>query len=112
MQKMSVPFLAIALLIASPVFAQSKVEPAVAVRTVPPEYPERLRAQQVTGLVVIKCTVDEQGNVVSPAVEKSTDEGFNQPALDAIRKWKFKPARQDGNPVSKTVIIPIRFAIE
>lgn len=61
------------------------------------------------GVVVVKCTVDEQGNVVEPTIEKSTHADFDQPALEALRKWKFKPARQDGNAVAKKVSIPIKF---
>lgn len=97
---------------ATPLFAESKIEPAVAVRTVAPDYPEQLKEQHVAGLVVVKCTVDAQGNVVDPQVEKSSNEGFDKSALEAIRKWKFKPAREDGTPISKKVVIPIKFVVD
>lgn len=112
MLKSSAKLLAIALAIASPLFAESKFESAVPVRTVRPEYPEQLKAENIAGVVEIRCTVDVQGNVVSPEVQKSTNEGFNKAALDAVRKWKFKPAQQDGTPVAKPVIIPIRFTVD
>ena len=64
------------------------------------------------GVVVVKCTIDEQGNVQEPLVEKSTNAGFDQAAVDAVKKWKFKPAQQDGSPVAKKVSIPIKFVAE
>jgi protein TonB len=104
--------LALILALAAPAFAQSKIDPPVPVRTVAPDYPEDLRRDGTMGMVVIKCTIDVQGNVIDPEVEKSTNAGFDKAAVDAVKKWKFKPARQDGNPIAKKVSIPIKFTNE
>lgn len=93
-------------------FAQSKLEPPVPVRMVKPDVPEHLRKTGAVGIVVVKCTVDEQGNVIDPEVQKSTNPDLDQSAVDAVKKWKFKPAKQDGNPVAKKVSIPIKFVAE
>jgi protein TonB len=87
-------------------------ENPVPVRTVAPEYPRELKAQNVSGLVMVKCTIDEQGNVGEVAVVKSSNEKFDQFATDALKKWKFKPARQDGTPISVQVTIPIKFVVD
>lgn len=87
-------------------------ENPVPVRTVAPEYPHELKANGVSGLVMVKCTIDEQGNVGDTTVVKSSNAQFDRFAVEAIRKWKFKPARQDGNPVSVQVTIPIKFVAE
>ena len=92
-------------------FAQTK-EPPVPVRTVAPDYPSELRRDGVSGLVMVKCTIDEQGNVIEPSIEKSSNTAFDKPALDALKKWKFKPAKQDGAPVATKVSIPIKFVFE
>jgi periplasmic protein TonB len=112
MLKSSARILTIAFAIASTVVAQTKIDPPVAVRQVAPEYPEQLKDQHVMGLVVVKCTVDTQGNVIDPQIEKSSNEGFDQSALTAIKKWKFKPAQKDGAPVALKVSIPIKFVAE
>lgn len=96
----------------SPAFAQTKPEPPVPVRTVPPDYPPDLRRDGVSGLVMVKCSIDEQGNVTETTVEKSSHEAFEKPAMDAVKKWKFKPAKQDGSPVAIKVTIPIKFVFE
>ena len=110
--KLSPRFLALAFAFITPAFAQSKVEPPVPVRTVAPDYPDQLKRDGLSGVVVVKCTIDVQGNVAEPVVEKSSNAGFEQPALEAIKKWKFKPAKEDGNPVAKRVSIPIKFVME
>lgn len=96
----------------SAAFAQSKVEPPVPVRTVPPEYPTELRRDGVSGVVTLKCQIDEKGDVTGAEVEKSTNSAFEASAIAAVRKWKFKPAKQDGAPVSIRVSIPIKFVSE
>lgn len=96
----------------STVRAAAGRENPVPVRTVAPEYPQNLKAQNVSGLVMIKCTIDEQGNVGETSVVKSSNEQFDRFATDAIKKWKFKPARQDGNPISVQVTIPIKFVVD
>jgi protein TonB len=92
--------------------AQTKAEPPVPVRTIAPEYPHEMRRDGVSGIVTVRCTVDEKGDVVDPVVEKSTNREFEEPALSALKKWKFKPARQDGNPVAIKVSIPVKFSVE
>jgi protein TonB len=101
--------LALAFALITPAFAQSKIDPPVPVRTVAPEYPVELKRDGVMGVVVVTCTVDEQGNVIDPAIEKSSNNGFDKPAIEAVKKWKFKPASQNGSPVAKKVSIPIKF---
>ena len=102
----------VGLLVGSPLFAQTKTEPPVPVRTVAPDYPVQLKRDGVTGVVMVKCTIDEKGNVTETTVEKSSNDAFDEPAVAALKKWKFKPAKQDGNPVAIKVSIPIKFVYE
>lgn len=95
----------------APAFAETK-EPPVPVRTVAPDYPPELRRDGISGLVMVKCTIDEQGNVLDPQIEKSSNGAFEKPAVEALKKWKFKPAKQDGTPVAIKVSIPIKFVFE
>lgn len=96
----------------APALAEGDIEPAVPVRTAPPEYPEELRAKAVEGVVVVAFTVDEKGNVADPQVEKCTRSEFEKPAVEAVKKWKFKPARQNGTPIARRVSVPIHFAVQ
>lgn len=48
----------------------------------------------------IGFTVDDQGNVLSPHVEKSSNEDWAKDALSALSNWKFTPGQKDGMPVA------------
>lgn len=87
-------------------------EPPMPLRTSAPSYPSQLKRDGVTGMVAVSIMVDEQGNVQEAKVEKSSNPGFDQAALEAVTKWKFKPAKKAGAPVSVKVVIPVKFAIE
>lgn len=87
-------------------------ENPVPVRTVAPDYPREMKANGISGLVMVKCTIDEQGNVADTNIVKSSNAEFDRFATDALKKWKFKPARQDGTPVAMQVTIPIKFVAE
>jgi periplasmic protein TonB len=112
MKSRLVSFLLLTTVLITPAQAQSKTEPPVPVRTVAPEYPSELRREGVSGLVMVKCSIDEKGDVTETLVEKSSNAAFEKPAVAAVKKWKFKPAKQDGNPVAIKVSIPIKFVFE
>ena len=90
--------------------ARAVTEAPVPVRTSAPEYPYELKREGISGVVTVVFSVDEKGNVVNPAVQKSSNKGFEQAALNAISKWKFKPALQDGTPVKSKLAIPLQFS--
>lgn len=89
-----------------------ELEPPVPVRTVAPDYPEEMRRNGRSGVVTVNCLVDEKGNVQEPRVERSSDSAFSQPALDAIKKWRFKPAKKDGSAIALRINIPIQFSTD
>jgi periplasmic protein TonB len=82
------------------------------IRTPPPVYPEVLRADNVAGTVVLSVAIDEKGEVTECTVTNSTDKRFETAAVDAVRKWRFSPAKKDNSPVACRVTLPIRFAAE
>lgn len=87
-------------------------EKPVPVKTPPPRYPETLKRDGVSGICAVSIIIDEEGNVVKGTVAKSTNPEFEKPALDAVERWKFKPAKKDGNAVKVKVTVPLRFSVE
>jgi protein TonB len=98
-------------LVAMTARADDSIEPPVPVRTVAPKYPESMRRDGSSGVVTVSCTIDEKGNVQEPKVEKASNTVFAEPALEALRKWKFKPATKGGTAVAIHVSFPIQFSI-
>lgn len=91
---------------------RAALEPPVPVRIVNPVFPIEMRRQHISGLVLVNCHIDERGEVHDPRVIKASNDAFAEPALNALRKWKFKPAQKDGTNVPIDVTIPVRFTIE
>lgn len=81
-------------------------------RQVAPFYPPALKNQGIEGRVLIRFSIDKQGNVVDATVRKSDHRAFEAPAVDAVRKWKFEPGMKNGEPVPFTMIAPIAFSLD
>ncbi len=81
-------------------------------KTPPPKYPNSLKKDGVSGVVAVSVVIDETGSVTSAEVTKSSHADFETPAVDAVKKWKFKPGKKDGTPVKVKVTVPIRFSYE
>lgn len=75
----------------------------------PPVYPSEMRGKSVEGAVSVFFVVDPSGKVTSPRVEKSSNQAFERPALDAVKQWKFEPAVKAGQRVACKMRVSIRF---
>lgn len=63
-------------------------------------YPSRALQRGIEGFVELSFTVDRFGSVVDPIVINAVPEGiFERSALQAIAKWKYSPAMNNGEPV-------------
>jgi protein TonB len=78
----------------------------------PPVYPAELRQRKIQGTVYVTFVVDRDGRVLDPTVETSPHEGFQAPALQAVRRWRFEPAVLRGEKVRSKMRIPIRFSLD
>lgn len=99
-------------LVAAPTFAAGDVvtqfdKPPTPLRTPPPEFPESKKGSE--GIVSLLVIVNADGTVAEASVAKSSDAAFEAPSLEAIAKWKFKPAEVNGQPVRCKITVPIRF---
>jgi len=82
------------------------------VKTPPPDYPSNLKKTGVSGVVALRVEIDETGAVVGCVVTKSSNVEFEQPAVDAVKNWKFTPAQKAGNPVKARFVMPIKFSVD
>lgn len=98
--------------VAGGILRAADLEPPVPVRTVAPDYPAEMKASGTSGIVVLTCEIDEKGAVTDTKVAKTTNEAFNQAAIAAVGKWKFRPAQKDGKPVATHISLPIKFTNE
>jgi TonB family protein len=79
---------------------------------VEPVYTEIARKARIEGIVIIEAIIDRQGNVTDVRVLKPLPMGLDQAALDAVRKWKFKPGTLNGQPVPVIYNLTVNFRLQ
>ncbi|MEC9318496.1 MAG: energy transducer TonB, partial [Pseudomonadota bacterium] len=63
-------------------------------------YPRRALQRGIEGYVVVEFTVTKQGSVKNPVVVEAEPQGiFEDSAMEAVLKFKYKPRVIDGEPV-------------
>lgn len=76
------------------------------------EFSDEARRAKYQGVVVITLIVDAQGNPQNPRVVRPLGMGLDEKALEAVRKYKFKPALKDGKtPVPVQMSIEVNFRL-
>jgi TonB family protein len=83
-----------------------------AVRPPTPAYspdPDLPRRETPKHPVDIELLVQADGKVSDLKVVRSIDEAFDQAALKAVRKWRFKPATCDGVPMTTHIYVSVAF---
>jgi protein TonB len=77
-----------------------------------PAYPDNARRHGVQGKVMLEVNVSPLGSASNVSVAHSS--GFAQldeAALDAVRRWKFVPAKVGSEVVEAKVIVPVEFKL-
>jgi protein TonB len=74
-----------------------------------PVYPFEMRRSGLKGEVVVGFIVDSNGDVRDPYIVKSSNPGFEDAAIQAVLKWKFRPGRKGGAAVNTRVAQPLTF---
>ncbi len=80
-----------------------------AVYQAPPEYPDELVRQGISGKVTLVFVVDKSGRVKNIDIDETTDSRFNQAAIDALKKWRFEPGTKGGDPATFKLRQPMLF---
>ena len=79
-------------------------------KKVEPFYPHSARRRGISGRVVIKCLVTEDGLPTRISIIESTPSGiFEDSVIDAVRKWRFTPGTYQGRAVATWIMAPFRF---
>jgi TonB family protein len=84
----------------------------VVLNDVQAEFSDEARRAKYQGVCIVSIIVDTQGNPQNPRVVRTLGMGLDEKALEAVRKYKFKPAMKDGKtPVPVMVNIEINFRL-
>jgi len=81
------------------------------VSRVQPEYPADARDQRIEGAVVLKVSLDKEGNVANIQVVKGHPL-LAPAAIEAVKQWKYKPFLLDGVPLEVESQVTVNFTLE
>jgi len=77
-----------------------------------PIYPAELKRAKVDGEVVVEFVIRPDGTTERIRIRSSSNVGFEENTIRAVRKWRFKPGERDGKPVKSRVFLRIPFSVK
>jgi protein TonB len=76
-----------------------------------PEYSEEARKSKFQGTVVLWLVVGPDGRSHDIRIVRSLGMGLDEKAIEAVRTWRFEPARKDGHPVAVQINVEVSFRL-
>ena len=88
------------------------VSAPVPLNSVEAEFSDEARRAKYQGVCLISLIVDAQGNPQNPRVVRALGMGLDEKALEAVKKYKFKPAMKEGRtPVPVMITVEVNFRL-
>lgn len=79
----------------------------------PPRYPDSARRQGIEGETLLRFQVQASGRVTSVSVAQSAGHvELDRAAIEAVKTWRFEPARRGREAVAVWVTLPVRFRLQ
>ena len=79
------------------------------IRRITPVYPEKCKKDKIEGTVILEIKIDAEGNVVDARILKSIHPELDKAAMEAIKKWKYRPVLKDDKPAPVVFAVAINF---
>jgi len=83
--------------------------PRVTHQVTPVNKPDDDRGFRISGTVLVGLVVSSSGEPKDVHVAKSLDKEIDQSAVDAVKQWRFDPAKKGNQPVAVRITVEIRF---
>jgi TonB family protein len=90
----------------------SKLAPPRVLQRVDAVYPAEAQREGRSGTVLLDLELDAEGTITSIAVKESAGHGFDEAAIEALRRFRFAPATLDGKPVPARVTYSYKFVLK
>jgi protein TonB len=85
----------------------------VLAKYVPPTFPNAARERGMSGWVDVQFLVKPDGLVSDVIITGAEPVGlFEQAAVDAVKKWRYKPVERDGHAVDQRARLRMKFALD
>jgi periplasmic protein TonB len=87
----------------------SGIDPPRLLREVKPDFTDEARRRGINGEVLLEIVVRRDGTVGDIRLLSGLGFGLDRRAVDAVRQWRFAPARRLGTPVDVIVEVAVEF---
>jgi TonB family protein len=87
------------------------VSAPVVIHSVEAFFTKAARQKKYSGITLLSLNVDVHGMPQNIGVIKPLDYGMTDHAIDAVRKYRFKPALKNGTPIPVKITIEINFQL-
>jgi protein TonB len=75
------------------------------------DFSDEARRNKYQGMCMITIIVDAQGYPRNPRVARTLGMGLDEKAIEAVKKYRFKPAMKDGKPVASIISVAVNFRL-
>jgi protein TonB len=87
------------------------ISPPTLLREVKPVYTDEGRRRGVEGEVLMEVVIRSDGTIGGVRILRGLGSGLDQRATEAVRQWKFSPARRFGSAVDVFVEVAVEFRL-
>jgi len=87
------------------------VSPPVLISKAEPEYSETARKARRQGTSMLYVEISPEGRATHIHVVRRLGMGLDQKAVEAVKRWHFKPGMKDGKPVTVEATIEVNFRL-
>jgi len=86
---------------------------AAYLRNPPPAYPAAARRNGEEGTVTLRVLVSAEGSPTRIELERSSGSRLlDAAAIEAVRGWRFQPARRGSQAIEDWALVPLRFRLD
>jgi len=85
------------------------VSPPRAIYSPEPEFSDLARRARFQGTELLMLAVNEDGIPDNIRVTEPLGYGLDEKAISAVKKWRFRPAEKDGQPIPASITIEVTF---
>jgi periplasmic protein TonB len=76
-----------------------------------PEYTPAARRDRVQGVAVVRLNLDAEGVPHDIKIVRSLRSDLDPKAIEAVAKWRFRPAMKDGSPIPMQLTVEVSFRL-
>jgi TonB family protein len=88
------------------------VQAARLLQQVKPIYPASAEAAGISGTVLLRAIIGNDGTIMGLTVSSSPDPALSDAAVESVRQWRYQPTLLNGQPVEVVTTISVNFRLD